>query len=223
MEHVLGQRLEPRPEPGEREELLRVVAEQVGRRGVHQRLERLEDLVEVVVEAVVRVGVVAAVAGDLLLVRAVVLAQQQVVAVLHRGERRRHQERVEPVLDEVELLDDLGPEQRQGVREGREPEAGPQLLGDRRAADERPPLEHQRLEPGPGEVRAVGQAVVAGADDDRVEGAVGVVLALATPGGAVRAVGAALDPFDFDIRPSSAPGCSGAAAPCGRRRARSGG
>ena len=45
-----------------------------------------------------------------------------------------------------------------------------QLLGDRGAADEAAALEHQHVEPRLGEVRRVGQAVVASADDDRVVG-----------------------------------------------------
>ena len=40
------------------------------------------------------------------------------------------------------------------------------LLGDRAAADDRPPLEHERLQSGLRQVEGGGQAVVAGADDD---------------------------------------------------------
>ena len=75
------------------------------------------------------------------------------------------------------------------VRERREPEARSQLLGDRRAADEVPALEDQRAQAGLGEVRAVRQAVVAAADDDRVVGPVG--LRRSWPAGAYRAGGAA--------------------------------
>ena len=45
----------------------------------------------------------------------------------------------------------------------------PRLLGDRRAADERPPLEHHDALAGPGEVRRRDEPVVAAADDDGVE------------------------------------------------------
>ena len=48
-----------------------------------------------------------------------------------------------------------------------------ELFGDRRSTEQRAPLEDQRLEPGLGEVRAVGQPVVAATDDDRVVGPVG--------------------------------------------------
>ena len=140
---------------------------------VEQRLERLADHLHVVRVLVVGVGVVLAVARDLLEVLAVVLAEPQVVAVLHRRERRRHQERHEAVLGQLEVVDDVRPEQAQGIREGREPEARVELLGDGRATDERAALEDQRLEPGLGQVGAVDQAVVAATDDDRVVGPVG--------------------------------------------------
>ena len=126
------------------------------------------DPVEVVVVAVVGVGVVRRVPPDLLEVLAVVVAEQQVVAVAGRVERRRHHQRHEAVLDEVELVDDLGPQQAQRVGERGEREARHQLLGDRGAADEVALLEHQRAQPGLGEVAGVDQSVVAAADHDRV-------------------------------------------------------
>ena len=149
-------------------EVLGRLAEDVRRRLVEQRLDHLADPLHVVLVAVHRVGVVRRVPHDLLDVLVAVLAEQQVVAVLHRRERRRHQDRHEAVLDELELLDDVGPQQAQRVRERREVEARDELLGDRRAADEVAPLEDQRLQAGLGEVGAVDQAVVAAADDDRV-------------------------------------------------------
>ena len=79
---------EPRAERGQREQLLGVVAEEVRRRRVEQRLERLADHLHVVRVLVVGVGVVLAVTRDLLEVLAVVLAEPQVVAVLHRREGR---------------------------------------------------------------------------------------------------------------------------------------
>ena len=117
MQDLLVHLPEARAEHRQRDQLLRVVAEDVRRRGVQQRLDRLEDAIDVVVEGVVRVGVVLAVARDLLVVLAVVLAEQQVVAVLHRAERGGHEDRHEAVLHEVELVDDVRPEQAQRVRE----------------------------------------------------------------------------------------------------------
>ena len=130
--------------------VLGVLAEDVRRRVVEQRLDRLAHPVEVVVVAVVGVGVVRRVPADLLEVLAVVVAEQQVVAVAGRVERRRHHQRQEAVLDQVELVDDLRPQQAQRVGERREREAGHQLLGDRGAADQVALLEHQRAQPGLG-------------------------------------------------------------------------
>ena len=79
--------LKREPSAGERDELLRVVAEDVRRDHVHQRLEGLADHLHVVAVLVVGVGVVLGVARDLLEVLAVVLGEQQVIAVLARGEQ----------------------------------------------------------------------------------------------------------------------------------------
>ena len=73
-----------------------------------------------------------------------------------------------PCSRQLELADDLGPEERHDVREDREAEAREDLLGDRRAAEDVAPLEDQRLHPGPGEIGRADEAVVAAADDDRV-------------------------------------------------------
>jgi hypothetical protein len=153
---------------GQGDELLGVCREDVRRHLVEERLDGLEDLRHVVLERLVRVGVVRRVPGDLPEVLAPVLGQEQVVAVLLGGEGRRHQQRHEAVLRELELVDDVRPQQAQGVREGREPEAGMQLLGDRGTADEVPALEDQRPQAGLREVGAVDEAVVPAADDDGV-------------------------------------------------------
>ena len=148
--------------------VLGIGAEDVGRRVVEERADRLAHPVEVAVVALVGVGVARRVPADLLEVLLVVVAEQQVVAVTGRVERRRHHQRQEAVLHEVELVDDLRPEQAQGVRERRELEPGHQLLGDRRAPDAVVLLEHQGAQPRLREVRRVGEPVVAAADDDRV-------------------------------------------------------
>ncbi len=161
-------------ERGQGDQLLGIVAEEVGRHLVEEGLDGPQDLVDVVVEGIVGIGVMRAVASDLLEVLPVVLAEQQVVAVLLGAERGRHQDGHEAVLDEVEVLDDVGAEEAQSVGEGREPEAGPQLLGDGRAADQVTPLQDERAQARPGQIGAVGQAVVAAADDDGVVGPVGL-------------------------------------------------
>ena len=73
-----------------------------------------------------------------------------------------------PCFGQVQLADDLGPEQADDVREDREAEAREDLLGHRGAAEDVALLEDERLEAGPREVRRADQAVVAAADDDRV-------------------------------------------------------
>ena len=97
-----------------------------------------------------------------------VLAEEQVIAVLHRTERRRHEDGHEAVLDEIEVLYDVRPQKAEGIREGREPEAGPQLLGDRGAADQVALFEDQGPEAPSSQVGAVHQPVVDAADHDRV-------------------------------------------------------
>ena len=138
--------------------------EQVGRRLVEQRLDGADHHRDVVAVLVVGVGVALGVAGDLLDVLVAVLPHHEAVAVLHRAERGRHQQRHEAVLDEVELVHDVGPQQAERVRERRELEARAQLLGDRRPAHQVTPLEDQRAQPRLGEVGAVDQPVVPAAD-----------------------------------------------------------
>ena len=58
--------------------------------------------------------------------------------------------------------DHLGLEQADRVAGDRIAEAGMELLGHRRAADDVAPLEHAHLEPGAGEVEGADEAVVAG-------------------------------------------------------------
>ena len=69
---------------------------------------------------------------------------------------------------QVELADDLGPQQRDDVRADRELEAREDLFGDGRAAEHVPPLEHEHLAPRAREIGRVHEAVVAAADDDDV-------------------------------------------------------
>jgi hypothetical protein len=70
---------------------------------------------------------------------------------------------------EAELGDHPGIEQAHGVAGGRVAEARVELLGDGRAADHPPALEHGDPPPRPREVAGAGEAVVAAADDQGVE------------------------------------------------------
>ncbi len=69
---------------------------------------------------------------------------------------------------QLEVADDLWPEERHDVREDAESEPGEQLLGDRRAAEDVTLLEDHSLHPGPGQVGGADEPVVAAADDHRV-------------------------------------------------------
>ena len=173
VQRPLVELLEAAAEACQREHLLRIVAEDVRRDHVEERLDGLADHLDVVVVLLVGVGVVLRVPRDLPDVLAVVLAEQQVVAVLAGREQGRHQQRHEPVLRQLQVVDDVRPQEAERVREGREPEARAELLGDRRPTDEVAPLDDQRLEAGLGQVGAVDEAVVAATDHDRVVGPVG--------------------------------------------------
>src|SRR3970282_1004280 len=72
------------------------------------------------------------------------------------------------VTRQVQLADDLGPQQRDDVAEDREPEARVDLLGDGRAAEHVALLEDERPEAAAGEVGGADQAGVASADPDGV-------------------------------------------------------
>src|SRR5688500_10547027 len=98
----------------------------------------------------------------------VVVHAPQVVAVRHRGERAVEWKNLEAVPCQIELADDLGPQQRHDIRADRKPEAGKYLFGDRGAAQHVAPFEDQHLPPDACQVGRGGQPVVAAANDDRV-------------------------------------------------------
>jgi hypothetical protein len=76
----------------------------------------------------------------------------------------------QPVGGERQLVDHLGSQHARDVGRRGGAAAGVDLLGDAAAAHDLAPLEHQRAQAGAGEVRGGGEAVVAGADDDRIPG-----------------------------------------------------
>ena len=157
-----------REEPSDVLPVLRTRAEDVRGHAVEQRLDELLDPRDVVLVAIHRVGVSLRVTGDLTDVRVTVLAEQEVIAVLHRREGRVHEQGHEPVPHEVELLDDLRPDEAEPVGEGGEAEPRMELFGDRGAADEVASLEDEGAKPGLREVGAIDEAIVAAADDDGV-------------------------------------------------------
>ena len=98
----------------------------------------------------------------------VIVDAPQIVAVRHRRERPVERQDLEAVRRQVELADDLGPQQRDDVRADRVLEARVDLFGHRRAAEHVAALEHQHLPPGAREVCRADQPVVAAANHDDV-------------------------------------------------------
>ncbi len=82
--------------------------------------------------------------------------------------RQRALDDAEAVAMKIEVADDLRVQERDGVGGDGIAEAGMEFLGDRRAADLRPALEHRDLEAGHGEIGRGDKAVVTAADDDDV-------------------------------------------------------
>ena len=98
----------------------------------------------------------------------VIVDAPQIVAVRHRRERAVERQDLESVPRQIELPDDLRPQQRDDVRAHRELEARKDLFGDCRAADNVPPLEDQHLASSARQVGGVDEPVMPAADDDDV-------------------------------------------------------
>ena len=88
----------------------------------------------------------------------------QVVAV-HRGERAVEREDLEAVPREIEIPDDVGPEQRNDVGALGEVEAREDLLCHGRPAEHVAPLEDEHPPPRTREIRGVREAIVSAPDD----------------------------------------------------------
>ena len=69
---------------------------------------------------------------------------------------------------QVELADDLGPQQRDDVRADGEAEAREDLFRDRGAAEDMTALEDEHGSAGPGQIGSGGQTVMAAANDNDV-------------------------------------------------------
>ena len=99
--------------------------------------------------------------------RRVIVHPPQVVAV-HRGERAVERQDLEAVPREVEIADDVGPEQRDDVGALGEVETREDLLRHGRPAEHVAPLEDEHLPPRAREIRGVREAIVSAPDDDDV-------------------------------------------------------
>ena len=96
--------------------------------------------------------------------RAGALRSRRAVAGAERRERPVEREDVEAVPRQLEVADDLRPQERDDVAEDAEPEAGEQLLGDRGATEDVALLEDERLQAGAGEIGRADEPVVAAAE-----------------------------------------------------------
>ena len=95
------------------------------------------------------------------------VGQRQEVCVRSLGD-------AQAVLVQAQVADHLGIEQADRVAGSRVAEAGKELLGHRRAANDAAPFQHPHLQAGAGEIRRAHQAVVAATDDQCVAGFVGL-------------------------------------------------
>ncbi len=93
---------------------------------------------------------------------------REIVAVEHRRHGALERQDVQAVARQIEIADDLGPQQAHHVREHREGEAREDLPAHRGAAHLVGLLEHEHALAGAREVGRVHQSVVPAADDDRV-------------------------------------------------------
>ena len=98
----------------------------------------------------------------------VIVHPPQVVAVRHRRERAVERQHLETVARQVELADDLRAKQGHDVGADRDVKSGKDFLGDRRAAQHVPALEHEHAPARACQIRGVHQPVVAAADHDCV-------------------------------------------------------
>ena len=76
---------------------------------------------------------------------------------------------------EIELADDVRPQQRHDVRALGEVEAGEDLFGHRRAAHDVPPLEDEHPSSRAREIGRRSEAIVAATDHDHVVGHGGIL------------------------------------------------
>ncbi len=96
-------------------------------------------------------------------------ADFQIAPVIERKEvRDAALDDAQPMLGEPQVGDDLRIEQRDRVGGDRIAEARMKLLGDRCAADDAAPFQHDDLEPGHRQIGGADEAVVPASDDDRV-------------------------------------------------------
>src|SRR5262245_32192269 len=92
----------------------------------------------------------------------------EVVIVFQRCDRAFQRQDLQTVFGQLEVADDLRPQQTHDVGEDGEFEAGINFFRDRGTAHEWTFLEHEHLAPGSGQVSGSHQSVVTSAHNDRI-------------------------------------------------------
>ena len=140
----------------------------IGRRHVEDWLDEARHLDHRERVLVVGFRVDARMPRDLAARLRVIVHAPQVIAARHRRERAVERQDLETVARQIELANDLGPEQRHDVGADREAEARKDFLGHGRAAEHVPAFEDDDAAPRAREIRGVHEPVVSAADDDGV-------------------------------------------------------
>ena len=152
------------------EHVARALGADRGRRAQHHRPQHVGDALHHRLEVVHRVGVMSRHRGDRRVRGGRVVVEEHRAAVgRERRERRVERDRVVAEALELEVFDDLRAQHRDHVGGAADALAGPYLLGHARAAEQVAPLQHAHAQARAREIRGRCEAVVAAADDDRVE------------------------------------------------------
>ena len=162
---LIGQRAETPGHEQQPGQAARVQRHRIGRRHAQDRLDEARHLDHRPAVLVVRFGVELRVPGDFPPRFRVIVHAPQVI-VRHRREGAIERQDLEAVPRQIEVADDLGPQQRHDVRAHRELEAGKHFLGDRGPPEHRASLEHEDLPARPGEICGGRETVVTAADHD---------------------------------------------------------
>ena len=140
----------------------------VGRYHAEDRLHRLRHEVHQAAVLIVRLRIARRMAIQLAPSLVVIGPGGKVVAVFHRCDGALERQDVQPMPRQIEVADDLRPQQADDVGKRRELEAGEDLFGDGCTADTGPAFEHEDRFPGAREISRRHQAVMASTDDDDV-------------------------------------------------------
>jgi hypothetical protein len=143
------------------------LAPDVGGRAQQPFLEQSHDRLEFSQVAIIGFRVGLMVAGDFL-ARQAAATRQQIVAIAGQEIVGLPEDDLQPMPLQLHVADHLRLKQADGVTRCRISETGQEFISDRGAANGSGRFEHGDLEAPLRQIISAGQAVVAGADDDRV-------------------------------------------------------